>query len=57
VVIEADSSRDFLDLPGTPGDWAAAGATWWIESWWSIPRGADGLAEVRRRVAAGPPAH
>ena len=39
-----------------PATWAAAGATWWIESWWSVPRGAEGLAEVRRRVQSGPPA-
>lgn len=57
VVVEADSSREFVDLPGAPSDWAAAGATWWIESWWSIARGAEGLAEVRRRVTAGPPPH
>jgi alkanesulfonate monooxygenase SsuD/methylene tetrahydromethanopterin reductase-like flavin-dependent oxidoreductase (luciferase family) len=57
VVIEADSSREFVDLPGTPSDWAGAGATWWVESWWSIPRGPDGLAEVRRRVSAGPQPH
>ena len=35
--------------------YAEAGATWWIESWWDLPDGPDGLAEVRRRVEAGPP--
>jgi len=35
--------------------WEEAGATWWIESWWSIDPGSEGLAEVRRRVQAGPP--
>ena len=34
---------------------AAAGATWWVESWWDVPQGPEGLAEVRRRVEAGPP--
>ncbi|HEX7163881.1 MAG TPA: LLM class flavin-dependent oxidoreductase [Trebonia sp.] len=38
-----------------PEAWAAVGATWWIESWWSVERGPDGLDEVRRRVEAGPP--
>jgi hypothetical protein len=56
VIIEADSTGEFIQLePPAPHAWAAAGATWWIESWWSIPAGPDGLAEVRRRVQAGPP--
>jgi alkanesulfonate monooxygenase SsuD/methylene tetrahydromethanopterin reductase-like flavin-dependent oxidoreductase (luciferase family) len=55
VIIEADSSGEFIELsPPDPAAWAAAGATWWIESWWGIPAGPGGLAEVRRRVAAGP---
>jgi hypothetical protein len=33
---------------------AAAGATWWVESWWTLPHSPDGLAGVRRRVEAGP---
>jgi len=57
AVIEADSSGEFIQLsPADPAAWAAAGATWWIESWWSVPRGPEGLAEVRRRIQAGPPA-
>jgi alkanesulfonate monooxygenase SsuD/methylene tetrahydromethanopterin reductase-like flavin-dependent oxidoreductase (luciferase family) len=56
VIIEADSSGEFIQLdPPAPEVWAAAGATWWIESWWTIERGQDGLAEVRRRIEAGPP--
>lgn len=55
VVVEGDSSREFVQLEGTPRDWEQAGATWWVESWWSIKPGPEGLAEVRRRVAAGPP--
>lgn len=56
VIIEADSWGDFTSLePPEPEAWAQAGATWWIESWWSVPPGAQGLAEVRRRVEAGPP--
>jgi alkanesulfonate monooxygenase SsuD/methylene tetrahydromethanopterin reductase-like flavin-dependent oxidoreductase (luciferase family) len=55
VVVEADSSGEFIQLEGTPDDWARAGATWWVESWWSIEPGEQGLAEVRRRVEAGPP--
>jgi alkanesulfonate monooxygenase SsuD/methylene tetrahydromethanopterin reductase-like flavin-dependent oxidoreductase (luciferase family) len=56
VIIEADSTREFVKLdPPEPAAWAAAGATWWIESWWTIEPGPDGLAEVRRRIQAGPP--
>lgn len=57
VVIEADSWGSFTTLePAEPAAWEQAGATWWIESWWDVPQGAEGLAEVRRRVEAGPPA-
>ena len=56
IVIEADSTREFIQLdPPDPESWAAAGATWWVESWWTVEKGAAGLAEVRRRVEAGPP--
>jgi hypothetical protein len=56
VIIEADSTGQFEQLePNVPGPWEAAGATWWVESWWTIEPGPEGLAEVRRRVAAGPP--
>lgn len=55
VVIEADSSGEFVRLePDDPAVWAEAGATWWVESWWSIEPGEPGLAEVRRRVEMGP---
>lgn len=56
IVLEADSTGQFIQLdPPGPGEWAAAGATWWIESWWTIAPGPDGLAEVRRRIETGPP--
>ena len=56
VVIEADSWGDFTSLePAEPAAWEQAGATWWIESWWDVPQGPEGLSEVRRRVEAGPP--
>lgn len=56
IVLEADSTGEFVQLdPPDPASWAAAGATWWVESWWSVPAGPEGLAEVRRRVQAGPP--
>jgi alkanesulfonate monooxygenase SsuD/methylene tetrahydromethanopterin reductase-like flavin-dependent oxidoreductase (luciferase family) len=56
AVIEADSYGSFTSLaPADPDAWEQAGATWWIESWWDVPEGPEGLAEVRRRVEAGPP--
>jgi alkanesulfonate monooxygenase SsuD/methylene tetrahydromethanopterin reductase-like flavin-dependent oxidoreductase (luciferase family) len=55
VVVEADSSGEFVQLEGTPADWEQAGGTWWVESWWSLQPGPDGLAELRRRIEAGPP--
>ncbi|KYH43936.1 LLM class flavin-dependent oxidoreductase [Branchiibius sp. NY16-3462-2] len=56
VVLEADSWGSFTALePADQQAWADAGATWWIESWWDLPEGPDGLQEVRRRIACGPP--
>jgi hypothetical protein len=56
IVLEADSTGEFMRLtPPEPGPWEGAGATWWVESWWTIEPGADGLAEVRRRIETGPP--
>jgi alkanesulfonate monooxygenase SsuD/methylene tetrahydromethanopterin reductase-like flavin-dependent oxidoreductase (luciferase family) len=56
VVIEADSWGGFTRLePAEPAAWEQAGATWWIESWWTVEPGPAGLDEVRRRIEAGPP--
>lgn len=56
VVVEGDSTGGWeTACRGAPADWAAAGATWWIESWWNLDRGPEGRAELRRRIRAGPP--
>jgi alkanesulfonate monooxygenase SsuD/methylene tetrahydromethanopterin reductase-like flavin-dependent oxidoreductase (luciferase family) len=56
VILEADSTGEWERTdPLDPTVWEAAGVTWWVESWWNLERGPEGLAEVRRRVAAGPP--
>lgn len=56
VVLEADSTGQFVDLqPRDPAQWQQAGATWWIESWWTLERDDHGASELRRRISAGPP--
>lgn len=36
--------------------WAEAGCTWWLETRWEMPHNAaDRMAQVRQRLAAGPP--
>ncbi len=55
VVLEADSTGEWTTMASLdPQAWAEAGVTWWVESWWNLPRGPDGLAQLRRRVQAGP---
>ena len=55
VVVEGDTVGGWVEQVAPLPEWEAAGATWWVESWWNVERGPDGLAEVRRRIAAGPP--
>lgn len=47
-----DSPQKALDVVQP---WIEAGATWWIESRWEISRDPDGLNQVRRCIAQGPP--
>jgi len=38
------------------GPWAAAGATWWMETRWELPHHSpERMREIRERIAAGPP--
>ena len=55
VIVEGDTVGGWVEHVAPLAEWEAAGGTWWIESWWNVERGPDGLAEIRRRVAAGPP--
>jgi len=56
VVLEADSSGEFVQLATLDKRaWADVGVTWWVESWWSLDDSADGRAQLRRRIEAGPP--
>lgn len=54
-VIEGDSYHGFVEVEGGPADWEAAGATWWVESWWDLPETSETVDELRRRITAGPP--
>ncbi len=57
VVLEADSSGEFVQLATLDKQaWVQVGVTRWVESWWSLENTADGRAELRRRIEAGPPA-
>ena len=55
VIVEGDTIGGWVEHVAPLSEWAAAGGTWWIESWWNVDRGPEGLAEVRRRIEAGPP--
>lgn len=55
VVVEGDSHGGFGSVRPPVSAWVEAGATWWVESWWDLPEGPDGLTELHRRIAAGPP--
>ena len=55
VILEADSHGEWQATSGTPRQWEQSGVTWWIESWWSLERGEQGLAELSRRLRSGPP--
>lgn len=53
-----DVVAEGVSPPGPDGDrlvstWAQAGATWWVESDWSL--GEDAVDRHRRRIDAGPP--
>ena len=53
IVIEGVTPVDDPEqAAATVGQFAEAGATWWIESMWDVPGGLDA---VRRRIEQGPP--
>ena len=54
VVLEGDTFGGHRSPTGTPAEWAAAGASWWVESWWDLPDAPESVAELRRRIAGGP---
>jgi alkanesulfonate monooxygenase SsuD/methylene tetrahydromethanopterin reductase-like flavin-dependent oxidoreductase (luciferase family) len=56
IVMEGETPGDAPDQAAAiVGKWADAGATWWIESRWELPRDAEGLKVARERILQGPP--
>lgn len=57
VVVEGETPEDDPAEASTiVGKWAEAGASWWLETRWGMPHhGPEKMAEVRRRLQAGPP--
>ena len=49
IVIEGTGSEH------SPAAWAAAGATWWIESLWSAVNEVDAALAANDRLVQGPP--
>lgn len=56
IVVQGETA---VEDPGTPArlaEWADAGCTWWLETLWEMPHhGDERMAQVRRRLEAGPP--
>ena len=56
IVMEGETPGDNADQAAAiVGKWADAGATWWVETRWELPRDAEGLKVARERVLQGPP--
>jgi alkanesulfonate monooxygenase SsuD/methylene tetrahydromethanopterin reductase-like flavin-dependent oxidoreductase (luciferase family) len=56
IVMEGETPGDDSDRAAAiVRGWADAGATWWIESRWELPRDAEGLEAVHKRILQGPP--
>jgi hypothetical protein len=56
IVMEGETPGDNSDQAAAIADkWADAGATWWVETRWELPRDAEGLKLARERVLQGPP--
>lgn len=57
MVAEGETPADDPAAAGAQvAGWAEAGCTWWLETRWEMPHGADErMREVRERLAAGPP--
>ncbi len=56
VVIDGETPADAAAASAHVRPWADAGATWWLETRWEMPHNSDErMAQIRERLAAGPP--
>lgn len=56
IIVEGETPGDDPAAPAAiVRPWSAAGATWWLESRWQLPREPASLPVVRERIAQGPP--
>jgi hypothetical protein len=56
IIVEGETPGDDLSRSAAIiSSWADAGATWWIESRWLVPRDDEGLRVVLERIKQGPP--
>ncbi len=54
IIMEGETPGDD-SAAAIVGSWSAAGATWWLETRWALPREPESLPAVRERIAQGPP--
>jgi len=56
IIVEGETPGDDpLQSAAIISSWMDAGATWWIESRWYVPRDDEGLRNVLERIKQGPP--
>jgi alkanesulfonate monooxygenase SsuD/methylene tetrahydromethanopterin reductase-like flavin-dependent oxidoreductase (luciferase family) len=56
IIVESEPPNDDRAAAAAKARaWAAAGATWWLESLWELPQEPGQLPSVLRRIAEGPP--
>ena len=56
IIVEGETPGDDpAAASAIVGPWSAAGATWWLETRWQLPRDGDNLPALRERIAQGPP--
>ncbi len=57
VLSEGETPADDRDAAAAKvAPWAEAGCTWWMETRWEMPHESpERMAEIRRRIVAGPP--
>jgi alkanesulfonate monooxygenase SsuD/methylene tetrahydromethanopterin reductase-like flavin-dependent oxidoreductase (luciferase family) len=55
-IVDGETPADPAAAASIVAPWAEAGCTWWLESRWAMPHHSPArMAEIRDRIAAGPP--